>query len=128
MADPEAFKETVKTTLGTMKDNSYIQGFRSGGTAASIPWADVEGLLPTRNFQRGSFAGAAALGDEAQRAKYWGRNLACAACPIACSKEGTIKEGEHEGHEGATPSNTRARACWAPTSRLATPARPSAWV
>ena len=53
IADPEAFKETVKTTLGTMKDNSYIQGFRSGSTAASIPWADVEGLLPTRNFQRG---------------------------------------------------------------------------
>jgi aldehyde:ferredoxin oxidoreductase len=101
-ANPEAFKETVKTTLGTMKENSYIQGFRSGGTAASIPWADVEGLLPTRNFQRGSFAGAGALGDEAQRTKYWDRNIACAACPIACSKEGTIKEGEHQGMKGDT--------------------------
>jgi aldehyde:ferredoxin oxidoreductase len=101
-ANPEAFKETVKTTLGTMKENSYIQGYRSGGTPASIPWADVEGLLPTRNFQRGSFAGAAALGDEAQRAKYWDRNIACAACPIACSKEGTIKEGDHEGMKGDT--------------------------
>ena len=96
------FKETVKATLGTMKDNSYIQGFRSGGTAASIPWADVEGLLPTRNFQRGSFAGAAALGDEAQRTKYWGRNLACAACPIACSKEIIIPEGAHEGQKADT--------------------------
>jgi aldehyde:ferredoxin oxidoreductase len=101
-AHPEAFKEAVKSTRGTMKDNSYIRGFRSGGTAASIPWADVEGLLPTRNFQRGSFAGAAALGDEAQRAKYWDRNIACAACPVACSKEGTIKEGEHEGMKGDT--------------------------
>ncbi len=85
-----------------MKDNSSIQGFRSGGTAASIPWADVEGLLPTRNFQRGSFPGAAALGDEAQRTKYWGRNLACAACPIACSKEITIPEGAHEGMKADT--------------------------
>ena len=102
IADPEVFKETVKATLGTMKDNSYIQGFRSGGTAASIPWADVEGLLPTRNFQRGSFAGAAALGDEAQRTKYWGRNLACAACPVACSKEITIPEGAHEGQKADT--------------------------
>ena len=102
VAEPEAFKASVKATMGTMKDNSYIQGFRSGGTAASIPWADVEGLLPTRNFQRGSFAGAAALGDEAQRAKYWGRNLACAACPIACSKEITIPEGAHEGQKADT--------------------------
>ena len=102
IADPDAFKESVKSTLGTMKDNSYIQGFRSGGTAASIPWADVEGLLPTRNFQRGSFAGAAALGDEAQRTKYWGRNLACAACPIACSKEITVPEGAHEGMKADT--------------------------
>jgi aldehyde:ferredoxin oxidoreductase len=101
-ANPEAFKEIVKTTLATMKDNSYIQGFRSGGTAASIPWADVEGLLPTHNFQRGSFAGAGALGDEAQREKYWDRNIACAACPVACSKEGTIKEGEHQGMKGDT--------------------------
>jgi aldehyde:ferredoxin oxidoreductase len=102
IAAPDAFKESVKTTLGTMKDNSYIQGFRSGGTAASIPWADVEGLLPTRNFQRGSFAGAAGLGDEAQRAKYWDRNIACAACPIACSKEGTLKEGQFAGMKGDT--------------------------
>jgi aldehyde:ferredoxin oxidoreductase len=99
-AHPEAFKATIKATLGTMKENSYIQGFRSGGTAASIPWADVEGLLPTRNFQRGSFAGAAALGDEAQRTKYWDRNIACAACPVACSKEGTIKKGRHAGMKG----------------------------
>ncbi|MGE5602454.1 MAG: aldehyde ferredoxin oxidoreductase family protein [Nitrososphaerales archaeon] len=99
-ANPDAFKATVKTTLGTMKENGYIQGFKAGGTAASIPWADAEGLLPTRNFQRGSFAGAAALGDEAQRAKYWDRNLACFACPIACTKEGTLKEGPHEGMKG----------------------------
>ncbi len=102
VADPEGFKETVKTTLGTMKENGYIQGFRSGGTAASIPWADVEGLLPTRNFQRGSFPGASALGDEAQRTQYWGRNLACAACPVACSKEITIPEGAHEGAKADT--------------------------
>ena len=103
VADPDAFKAIVKATQGTMKDNSYIQGFRSGGTAASIPWADAEGLLPTRNFQRGSFKGAYALGDEAQRSKYWGRDLACAACPVACSKEILVPEGiPHEGMKADT--------------------------
>ena len=102
IADPDAFKVTLRATLATMKDNASLQGFRSGGTAASIPWADVEGLLPTRNFQRGSFAGAAALGDEAQRAKFWDKDTACAACPIACSKDGSIKEGEHAGLKGDT--------------------------
>ncbi len=102
LADPDAFKVTLRATLATMKDNASLQGFRSGGTAASIPWADVEGLLPTRNFQRGSFAGAAALGDEAQRAKFWDKDTACAVCPIACSKDGSIKEGEHAGLKGDT--------------------------
>ena len=102
LADPDAFKIAVRAAQSTMKDHSAIQGFRSGGTAASIPWADVEGLLPTRNFQRGSFAGAGALGDEAQRERYWGRNLACAACPIACSKEITIPEGAHQGMKADT--------------------------
>jgi aldehyde:ferredoxin oxidoreductase len=102
VADPETFKSVLKTTRSTMKDNASIQGFRSGGTAASIPWADAEGLLPTRNFQRGSFKGAYALGDEAQRTKYWGRDLACAACPIACSKEITVPEGAHEGAKADT--------------------------
>jgi len=100
LADPDAFKVTLRATLATMKDNASLQGFHTGGTAASIPWADVEGLLPTRNFQRGSFEGAAALGDEAQRAKYWDKDTACAACPIACTKDGSIKEGEHAGLKG----------------------------
>jgi len=91
---------TLRATLATMRDNASLQGFHTGGTAASIPWADVEGLLPTRNFQRGSFEGAAALGDEAQRAKYWDKDTACAACPIACTKDGSIKEGEHAGLKG----------------------------
>lgn len=98
LADPDAFKTAVRTAQSAMKDNESIKGFRSGGTAASIPWADVEGLLPTRNFQRGSFPGAGALGDEAQREHYWRRNLACAACPIGCTKEIIIPEGvAHQG-------------------------------
>ncbi len=100
--DPEAFKVALRATLASMRKDETLLGFKTGGTAASIPWADVEGLLPTRNFQRGSFAGAAALGDEAQRKLFWDKDTACAACPIACSKDGTIKEGEHAGTQGDT--------------------------
>ena len=100
VADPEAFQQFLKATLASMKENSYIIGFREGGTAASIPWAHEEGLLPTRNFQRGSFAGAAGLDDAAQRARYWYKDVACAACPIACTKLGRLKEGRFEGMEG----------------------------
>ncbi len=100
VADPGLFREYLKGTLADMKDNDYIVGFRVGGTAASIPWADEEGLLPTRNFQRGSFEHAAELGDAAQREKYWDKDVACAACPIACTKLGTLKEGRFAGMAG----------------------------
>lgn len=90
LAYPQGFKERVQAALREMKDNSYIKGFHTGGTPASIPWADAEGLLPTRNFQRGSFPQASELGDAAQREHYWYRDIACHACPIACSKLGRL--------------------------------------
>ena len=100
-ANPDAFNEWVRATIrDEMRDNDYVKGFRTGGTAASIPWADVEGLLPTRNFQRGSFPQAEELGDAAQRERYWYRDVACAACPIACTKLGRLTEGPYEGLEG----------------------------
>lgn len=101
IADPTAFGELVRATIADeMKDNDYVKGFRAGGTAASIPWADVEGLLPTRNFQRGSFPLAEELGDAAQQERYWYKDVACAACPIACTKLGRLKEGPYAGLEG----------------------------
>lgn len=102
LADPQAFKECVRAALAEMKDNDYIVGYHTGGTPASIPWADVEGLLPTRNFQRGSFPQAEELGDAAQKERYWYRDIACAACPIACSKLGRLREGRFAGLEGDT--------------------------
>jgi len=101
LADSEAFDALVRATIkDEMKDNAYVIGFRTGGTAASIPWADVEGLLPTRNFQRGSFPQAEELGDAAQQERYWYKDVACAACPIACTKLGRLKEGPYAGLEG----------------------------
>jgi aldehyde:ferredoxin oxidoreductase len=101
LADSEAFGALVRATIkDQMKDNDYVIGFRTGGTAASIPWADVEGLLPTRNFQRGSFPQAEELGDAAQQERYWYKDVACAACPIACTKLGRLKEGPYAGLEG----------------------------
>ena len=101
IAAADTFSQLVRATIANeMKDNDYIKGFRSGGTAASIPWADAEGLLPTRNFQRGSFPHAEELGDAAQRERYWYKDVACAACPIACTKLGRLTEGPHAGLEG----------------------------
>jgi aldehyde:ferredoxin oxidoreductase len=103
IADPGAFNEWVRTAVGSeIKNSAAAQGFRVGGTAASVPYASAEGLLPTRNFQRGSFAKADELGDVAQRERYWTRNTACATCPIACSKFGRLREGPHAGLEGDT--------------------------
>jgi aldehyde:ferredoxin oxidoreductase len=104
LADPEAYKAAVRATQATMKDHPSIVGFRDGGTAASIPWAQAEGLLPTRNFQRGSFEGSDGLGDEAQRTKFWLKNISCSSCPIACTKEIVIPAdgplgGAHDGEK-----------------------------
>lgn len=70
--------------------------YRELGTVANLAALNRISALPTRNFQGGSFAGAAALsGEELARTRAAGRG-SCAGCTIGCehffaSPQGTVK-------------------------------------
>jgi len=95
--DPQAFSKAVDQAYSELSADETIAGFTGDGTPASIDFANDEQLLPTHNYANGSFEGAAGLNAEAQREHFWFRNVACAGCPIACSKVGKIKTGRHKG-------------------------------
>ena len=96
-ANPQAFSRAVDQAYSELSTDETIAGFTGDGTPASIDFANDEQLLPTHNHASGSFEGAAGLNAEAQRKHFWFRNVACAGCPIACSKVGKIKTGRHKG-------------------------------
>ena len=95
--DPVAFQNAVNQAYQELKDEEAITAFNLDGTAASIDFANDEFLLPTRNYYDGVFEGASGLNAVSQNKRFWLRNVACASCPIACSKIGTIRRGRHRG-------------------------------
>ncbi len=96
VADRTAFNAAVKTACSQLNEET-TGAFTLDGTAGSIPFANETGLLPVRNYRDGVFGGAEGLGPEAQREKLWQRDLACAGCPIRCSKMGKIRTGKYAG-------------------------------
>ncbi len=72
------------------------------GTAYVPPITNELGILPTRNFQTGVFAGAEAISGQTLRDKYLLRPKACYGCPIACGRLTRVDVPEYAG-EGEGP-------------------------
>jgi len=95
--DSAAFQIAVDQAYQELKDEEAIAAFNLDGTAASIDFANDEFLLPTRNYYDGNFDGADGLNAVSQNKRFWLRNVACASCPIACSKVGIVRRGRRKG-------------------------------
>lgn len=61
------------------------------GTSGGIPFLDMRGILPTRNFRQGSFEGAAQISGQAMRDTILTGRGTCYACYVACKRE--VKTG-----------------------------------
>lgn len=94
--DMETFQNAVKKAYSEMNEDT-TGPFTVGGTASSVPFANEEDLLPFRNYKEGIFDKAEAIGPEAQLEHLWRRDLACAGCPIRCSKIGKLRTGRFKG-------------------------------
>jgi len=61
------------------------------------------GGMGTRNHQGEYFEGWETLSHETLKKKYWVQDTACPACPIACSKVFTVREGKWKGATSEGP-------------------------
>ncbi|HEX2987910.1 MAG TPA: aldehyde ferredoxin oxidoreductase family protein, partial [Chloroflexota bacterium] len=62
------------------------------GTSGGIPFLDMRGILPTRNFKEGSFEGADQISGQAMRDTILTGRGTCYGCYVACKRE--VKTGE----------------------------------
>ncbi|MCC6316031.1 MAG: aldehyde ferredoxin oxidoreductase family protein [Thermomicrobiales bacterium] len=67
--------------------------YREVGTAANVAFFDRMGTLPTRNFQTGSFAGAAGISGETLLQEHLADRDACAACTVGCTHHYRTTDG-----------------------------------
>lgn len=72
------------------------RGTRENGTPGMVLVSNNAGTLPTRNWTRGSYGDAQAIGIDAFRRNTKHR-VACFLCPVACGYNLELKEGAYAG-------------------------------
>ena len=102
--DEEDFKSVAKEYLDRFKVAAKKQPppLRTYGTAITIVGTQNIGVLPTHNFQQGTFERWQKIGGEALTEKYLVRTKACFSCPISCGRVTEVAEGPYRG-EGEGP-------------------------
>ena len=84
--DEQMLSEVRRHLVQELVANPDIVAFGRGGTASCVHVFNDEGLLPTKNFQRGTFNGIVAI--DAGMSEDFKRLLVgndyCAGCPVRC--------------------------------------------
>jgi aldehyde:ferredoxin oxidoreductase len=102
--DDKTFKRLAREYLTRFKDATKTQPspLRTYGTAITIVGTQSIGVLPTRNFQQGTFEHWKEIGGETLTDTYLVRTKACFSCPISCGRVTKIPDGPYRG-EGEGP-------------------------
>jgi len=103
IGDDERFKfvlyESRKMLTASPLTSQALPEF---GTAVIMNIVNGIGALPTRNFRSSQFEGAERISGEALTERYLVKNVACWACPIACTRVSRTDKVEGEGPEYET--------------------------
>jgi len=102
--DPEKFKEYTKEVRKIFKDHPVLgESMKRFGTGAIVNTTNARNILPTRNFQRGSFSEAMNIsGEYLEEHGLVGVKTSCIHCPVTCGRDvevegvGRVKGPEYE--------------------------------
>ena len=104
MEDPEKFKEYTKGVRELFKNHPVLgESMKRFGTGAIVNTTNGRGILPTRNFQRGTFDDAMSIsGEFVEDHELKGVKTSCIHCPVTCGRDvevegkGVVKGPEYE--------------------------------
>jgi aldehyde:ferredoxin oxidoreductase len=78
------------------------QGLPEFGTSVLVNLMNWYGVLPTRNFQQGTFDGAESISGERLRDVFLSKRSACWSCPIGCKRKTRTSHAHGDGPEYET--------------------------
>jgi aldehyde:ferredoxin oxidoreductase len=108
LADPDRFKAFNKEVLAAFKAGTKETplGLTVHGTAGVVMATQNFGVLPTKNWQQGTFDGWEKIHGEELTRRFLKKNSACYRCPIGCGRQTKVDDprfaGEGEGPEYET--------------------------
>ena len=94
LADADAVKNIARWFAGSIKEHPAVSLHHDLGTPKGVVPVSVQGILPTYNFQDGSFASVEAVGGEAMKKEIGAGTETCYACAVSCKR---VVEGEKGG-------------------------------
>jgi aldehyde:ferredoxin oxidoreductase len=86
LADPKAARELTLKFNKAIPTHPALPIHQALGTPKGVLPLDAAGMLPTRNFHGGSFAGAAEISGERMRDTILQRNDTCYSCATRCKR------------------------------------------
>lgn len=96
VAAPETFMDAVDASLKQIFENPWVPHKREHGTIGSLDDNHTLGITPVDNFTRGVFEGINLI-DSTVFGQLVEARLACAVCPVACSKGTRWRVGGEDG-------------------------------
>lgn len=96
VADPDTLMQmSFDITAAAQGDST--KKYRVYGTSTNMLNMNKLGLLPTRNYQEGTFEFAELVSGEYLDEHYKVKVIACTQCPIACEQMSMVKKGPFAG-------------------------------
>ena len=104
LAEPDAFKEFNQKILNQYTSDAKVTpvGLTINGTSGVVAVTQEKGILPTKNWQQGTFDGWEDIQGATLTEKYLVKNQGCFGCPIKCARITKVTEPGFEG-EGEGP-------------------------
>ncbi len=96
VADPDTLMQMSFDITASAQGDS-TKKYRLYGTSTNVLNMDKIGLLPTRNYQEGTFEFAHMVSGEYLDEHHKVKVIACAQCPIACEQMSMVQTGPFAG-------------------------------
>ncbi|MHB8770650.1 MAG: aldehyde ferredoxin oxidoreductase family protein [Syntrophales bacterium] len=93
--DPQKLQELAKELAGLIGRHGPNKLLRKLGTSNLVMAINNQGILPTRNFHGGSFAGAARISGERMAETILKSEEGCYACAVRCKRAVEIPSGPY---------------------------------
>lgn len=102
MKEADAIKDYTKWFAKNWKSHDSLAPFGEAGTMELVTILDSMGILPTRNFQQGSFEDAAKIDGPVIQEQIGHKREGCFACPIRCKQ--VVKHESEDPNKNVDPA------------------------
>jgi aldehyde:ferredoxin oxidoreductase len=96
VADPATLMK-MSFDISDQAQGPHTSKYRILGTVTNVLNMNKLGLLPTNNYQEGTFEYAEQISGEYLSEHHKVKTIACAQCPIACEQMSLVKDGPYKG-------------------------------